>query len=124
MSASHDPKYNTSANHYEYNQRTEGSFADHEQDVWRAVITQALMDAASRSRKSEAKRTRNDALQWLLSDSRDFEAVCDNAGFDPGYIRRRAKEALARGFEWRLPNGQGWRTQERIAKSTCQRNHH
>lgn len=124
MSASHDSYNHTSPNHYEYHQRTEGSFADHEQDVWRAVITQALMDAASQSRKSEAKRTRKDALQWLLTDSRDFEAVCDNAGFDPGYIRRRAKEALSRGFEWRLPNGQGWRTQERSAKVTCPRTSH
>jgi hypothetical protein len=95
-------------------QRTNGSFADHEPSLWRAVITQALMDAASQSRKSEARRTREDALRWLFSDSSDFEAVCDNAGFDPSYIRRRVKEALARNFEWRLPNGQGWRTQSRL----------
>lgn len=94
-----------------YQQRIEGSYADHEPDLWRAVITQALMDAACHSRKLEARRTREDALSWLLSDSRDFESVCDNAGFDPGYVRKRAREALARGFEWRLPNGQGWRTQ-------------
>jgi hypothetical protein len=105
-----------SATNYNLNvqSRTSGSFADHEPGLWRAVITQALVDAASQSRKSDARRTRDDALRWLLSDSRDFEAVCDNAGFDPGYIRRRAKEALARGCEWRLPNGQGWRTQARL----------
>ncbi len=85
------------------------SFADHEPGLWRAVITQALLDAASRSRKGEAQRSRQDALRWLLSDTQDFEAVCDHAGFDPSYIRRRAKEALARNCEWRLPNGQGWR---------------
>ena len=93
--------------------RTLGSFADHEPGLWRAVITQALMDAASRSRKPESRRSRQDAIRWLLSDSSDFEAVCDNAGFDPGYVRRRAREALARGCEWRLPSGQGWRTQAR-----------
>lgn len=90
-----------------------GSFADHEPCLWRAVITQALMDAASRSRKSELRRTRNDALRWLLDDSSDFELVCDNAGLDPDYVRSRARLALARGFEWRLPVGQGWRTQAR-----------
>ena len=95
-------------------QRTHGSFADHEPGLWRAVITQALMDAASQSRKLEARRTRDAALNWLLSNDRDFESVCDNAGFDPGYVRRRAKEALARNCEWRLPNGQGWRTQARL----------
>lgn len=95
-----------------------GCIADHEHGLWRAVITQALMDAASKSRKSEAKRTRADALHWLLSESTDFETVCDNAGFDPCYVRRRAREALARGCEWRLPNGQGWRTRARLSLAT------
>ena len=113
MTATIGTTYSTTAYTASFHQRITGSFADHEQSIWRAVITQALMDAASQSRKSEAKRSRSDALHWLLSDSHDFEVVCDNAGFDPGYIRRRAKEALARGCEWRLPNGQGWRTQAR-----------
>ena len=98
--------------------RSYGSFADHEPGLWRAVITQALMDAASRSRKSEAKRSRNDAFNWLLSDSPDFESVCDNAGLDPDYVRTRARQALHRGFEWRLPAGQGWRTQARLRAQT------
>jgi hypothetical protein len=95
-------------------QRTVGSFADHEPGLWRAVITQALMDASSESRKSESKQARDVALKWLLGDSLDFEIVCDNAGFDPDYVRSRAREALHRGCEWRLPNGQGWRTQARL----------
>ncbi len=85
-------------------------FADHEPGLWRAVITQALLDAVTRSQKSDARRTRETARNWLLSETRDFEIVCDNAGFDPGYVRRRAREALLRGCEWRLPNGQGWRS--------------
>lgn len=89
------------------------SFADHEPGLWRAVITQALMDAASNSRKSEAKRTRKDALNWLLGDTPDFTVVCDNAGLDPDYVRTQARAALGRGFTWRLPAGQGWRTQAR-----------
>jgi len=116
MKATNGISNSQSAYLFSLHQRTYGSFADHEQSIWRAVITQALMDAVSQSRKSEARRTRSDALNWLLCDSADFESVCDNAGFDPGYIRRRAKEALARGCEWRLPNGMGWRTQER---ATC-----
>lgn len=115
MSTNHTSNhFDTAINHLSA-QRTLGSFADHEPGLWRAVITQALMDASSNSRKSESRRTREDALKWLLSNSSDFEAVCDNAGFDPGYIRRRAKEALARDCSWRLPNGQGWRAQARIA---------
>lgn len=89
------------------------SFADHESGLWRAVITQALMDAASNSRKSDAMRSRKDALSWLLGNTPDFEVVCDNAGLDPDYVRTKARAALMRGFVWRLPVGQGWRTQAR-----------
>ncbi len=101
-----------------YHARSIGSFADHEPGLWRAVITQALMDAASHSRKSETKRTRNAAMEWLLGHSPDFEVVCDNAGLDPDYVRTRARLALARGFEWRLPAGKGWRTQGRVVTNT------
>lgn len=90
-----------------------GSYADHEPGLWRAVITQALMDAASQSGKSEARRTRHDALHWLLHEGTDFEVVCDHAGLDPDYVRSRARKALARGCQWRLPVGQGWRTRGR-----------
>ena len=90
--------------------RTSGSFADHEPGLWRAVITQALMDAATQSSKSQARRARYDALHWLLSNDSDFETVCDNAGMDPDYVRCKARQALARGCTWRLPIGQGWRS--------------
>jgi elongation factor P hydroxylase len=93
--------------------RSRGSFSDHEPGLWRAVITQALMDAASRSSKSDAQRLRSDALSWLLSDADDFTAVCDNAGLDPDYVRSRARTALRRNCEWRLQAGLGWRTRAR-----------
>ena len=100
-------------NHYMPPTRYAGSFADHEQSLWRAVITQALMDAASKSAKSEAKRARLEALEWLLSASPDFEDVCEHAGFNPNYVREQSQRALTRGFAWRLPAGKGWRTQAR-----------
>ena len=106
------------SSHYIPPARSLGSFADHEPSLWRAVITQALMDAASRSAKSEARRAREDALNWLLGQGRDFEDVCENADLDPDYVRCKAREALARGFEWRLPAGKGWRTQARLATHT------
>lgn len=94
--------------------RSEGSFADHEPGLWRAVITQALMDAATGSNKAEARRIRQDAIAWLLSPSDDFDAVCDNAGLDPDYVRSRAAQAVQRQCIWRLPAGQGWRAQARL----------
>ena len=103
----------------QFSQTNRPSFADHEPGLWRAVITQALMDAATQSSKSQAKRARNDALSWLLSDASDFETVCDNAGLDPDYVHTKAKKALARGCQWRLPVGQGWRTLAKQAEQSA-----
>ncbi len=88
-------------------------FSDHEPSLWKAVITQALMDAASNSHKDDAGRAKRDAIAWLLNDSPDFEYVCDNAGLDPSYVRRKAIEALGRNCRWRLPAGEGWRSKQR-----------
>ena len=85
------------------------NFADHEPGLWKAVITQALMDAASKSQKAEAKRSKREALEWLTGDSSDFEVVCDHAGLDPSYVRTQIAGALMRDCSWRLPAGQGWR---------------
>lgn len=103
--------------------RSCGSFADHEPALWRAVITQALMDAASQSRKTDAQRSRHDALNWLLSNDSDLETVCDNAGLDPDYVRTKARAALARGCQWRLPVGEGWRARAREAARTLENAH-
>lgn len=89
------------------------SFSDHEPSLWKAVITQALMDAASNSNKSEACKAKRDAISWLLSDSSDFEYVCDNAGLDPDYVRTKVRQALSRQCRWRLPAGEGWRCRAR-----------
>lgn len=72
-----------------------------EMAMWAAVITQALMDAASNSAKPEARAHKEEARRWLLGGSEDFATVCDYAGYDPGYVRRRAREALARNCRWR-----------------------
>lgn len=72
-----------------------------EQALWRAVITQALMDASSRSRKMEAKYEKSQALCWLTGFGDDFKTVCDFAGFNPDYIRENSIEALKRDCKWR-----------------------
>lgn len=102
--------------------RIQGSFADHEPGLWRAVITQALMDAANASSKSQARRSRADARAWLLGQGTDFELVCDNAGLDPDYVRSRARRALERDCQWRLPIGEGWRAKARQAALAAQLN--
>jgi hypothetical protein len=73
-----------------------------EQAMWRAVITQALMDASSQSAKSEALYEKSQALCWLTGYSEDFKTVCDYAGLSPAYVRRSAIAALKRGCKWRM----------------------
>ena len=75
-----------------------------ERALWRAVITQALMDASSNSKKMELKYEKSQALCWLSAFSEDFRCVCDHAGFDPVYVRTQAVEALKRGCVWRAPS--------------------
>lgn len=69
--------------------------------LWSAVITQALMDAGSNSKKPEMKSIKAKAISWLIGDSEDFEEVCIMAGFEPEYVHKKAREAIANGCKWR-----------------------
>ena len=69
--------------------------------LWRAVITQALMDAGSRSSKPHMRVARAHAISWLSGVSPEFYTVCSLAYMDPYYVKTKAKEAMARGCSWR-----------------------
>ena len=86
-----------------------------ERAVWVAVITQAMMDALSRAKNAEARYHKEEAIRWLTGNSKDFVTVCLFAGFDPDYIRMRAKRALAAPTLWRAEPGKGKRYLERKA---------
>lgn len=86
-----------------------------ERAMWVAVITQAMMDALSRSNKIEEKYHQHEAQRWLTGGSKDFRTVCHLAGFDPDYIRTRVKRALASPRQWRAEAGKGSRYEERRA---------
>lgn len=83
--------------------------------LWIAVITQAMMDALSRLDNAEARYHKHEAIRWLTGNSPDFIEVCLNAGFDPAFIRKRAKRALISPMPWRAAPGKGVRYQERKA---------
>ena len=78
-----------------------------EQALWQAVITQALMDAASGSSKAEAQQDKMQAIRWLMGGSDDFISVCHHAGMDPEFVQQKVREALARNCRWRAEPGQG-----------------
>ena len=86
-----------------------------EQALWVAVITQAMMDALSRASSSEARYHKNEAINWLTGNSKDFVTVCLHAGLDPNYVRRKAKRSLLNPQNWRADAGKGKRYEERKA---------
>ncbi len=71
------------------------------QALWRSVIMQALIDAASNSKKRIDKLNRARAIEWLKYSDEDFIEVCTLANMDPDYVRYNAQKAMDRGCKWR-----------------------
>lgn len=84
-----------------------------EQALWTAVLTQAIQDIKSKNKKSEERAAQFLAEQWIGSE--DFFDVCERAGMNPRHVLSKIEKARERGFEWRLPAGQGWRSKARDA---------
>lgn len=87
-----------------YNSDGEDS-APGERALWRAVITQTLMDASSNSKKVIDKVERARALAWFSLRNPDFLAVCSLADMEPKYVLQKVKEAISRGCKWRKEPG-------------------
>ena len=87
--------------------------AQGEMSLWIGVVTQAMIDALGKSRDPEVLYHKHEAIHWLSEGSKDFIMVCQCAGFDPDYVRRKAKRALACPMPWRAPAGKGERYLER-----------
>ncbi len=94
-----------------------------QQALWRAVIVQALMDAACGSKKYEAIQARQEALIWLRGNSRDFATVCYYAGFEPEFVRMMVKKSLENGCKWRALPGEGKRKRSHRTTSGQQARH-
>ena len=83
-----------------------------QQELWAAVIEQALRDAKwnpdnvdkeSRSNgipHTQMLNARGDALRWLRGNTEDFKTVCDLAGLNPSYVKRLAEEQLGEDMIW------------------------
>ena len=84
-----------------------GVFLEHEktpeQKLWKAVLSQGVYEACSK-RCQALPLTYGEmrsALEWVDMSNRDFLQVCMYAGYDPGYIFRKAKNKVNK---W-MPNG-------------------
>ena len=71
--------------------------------LWRAVITQALIDASSNSKKKFAKKQKIEALRWLIDDKKNgnLKRVCCLADLEYYEVLKKVKIALSKGCRWR-----------------------
>ena len=81
--------------------------------MWRAVILQALIDAASENDRNRHMHDKIEAIYWLISGSPDFNDVCLRAGMEPREVRKQAKKAIANPRIWRRAEGMSARAMER-----------
>jgi hypothetical protein len=66
-----------------------------EQRLWRAVLSQAVDDAFGPARYEKTQKDRREA-QVFLTDYEDvsFVTVCENAGFNPSYIKDKVEKTI------------------------------
>lgn len=103
--SSYNPKHGAAAQSIEHEDPYNP--VHQEQAMWRAVIVQALMDAASTSQKAEALVWKREAEIWLRGNSNDFHTVCFYANMDPDFVREVAAKALKNQCIWRAAPGTG-----------------
>ena len=72
-----------------------------EEDLWKAVIFQALTDATSNSSKRKEKIEKANAISWLSGRSPDFKMVASLAGFELNYLQEKIREALLTKDSWK-----------------------
>lgn len=65
--------------------------------LWRSVILQALADACAHSLSPGAVLERQRARAWFFETNDGFTQVCQLAGMNPEFVRRKAREAVESG---------------------------
>jgi len=76
-----------------------GHSADPETRLFSAVLSQAVHDAFS---GHADKSDRNQAVDFLTKDSFHLCMICDLAGRDAGYVRRKIRKKLLRENGWNV----------------------
>ena len=70
-----------------------------ETKLWQAVLGQVLNDAFGPDRWNIAPKDRAEALEFLKDfKSETFIELCENAGFNPEYIKRKVRQKFAEKF--------------------------
>ena len=72
---------------------------DPETKLWQAILGQALNDAFGPDRYYTTPKDRVEALDFLKDfESESFIELCENAGYNPEYIKRKVRKKFAEKF--------------------------
>lgn len=69
-----------------------------EQELFICIIIQAIMDIvddipAGMEKTDNPKRIKNQALKWFKDNSEDYKEICDYAGEDSQWLRKKVLNA-------------------------------
>jgi len=62
--------------------------------LYKAIITQAIIDVSNNSNSTENKKYEMEAKNWLFGNSFHFRDVCNKAELDPKSVVQMAKDAI------------------------------
>lgn len=62
--------------------------------LYKAIITQAVIDATNTSDFLEAKKNEIEAKNWIFGNSEGFITACQFSGLKASYVRKIAREAM------------------------------
>ena len=76
-----------------------------EKKLWRAVLGQAFDDAFGPDRYEKTPNIKKEAVDFLTNYSDvSFINVCENAGFDPNFIKRKVQKKFCDKFTSAIKN--------------------
>ncbi len=65
-----------------------------EVSLFKAVITQAIVDASNLSCSKEYKKIELEAKAWIFGGSEDFEEICRMVKLTPSWVKKIAEEII------------------------------
>ncbi|MGB4192309.1 MAG: hypothetical protein WBJ81_07220 [Rickettsiales bacterium] len=74
------------------------NFKSKENELWKAVIYQALEDLRLPPSNKRYRTSRKQAKKWFIDEDKDFCKVCDYAGLDPKYVLKEAQKLIKQNF--------------------------
>ena len=65
-----------------------------EENLWYAVIAQALTDAAYAGNRRDPLYAKREAIEWMTTQGKDFKLVFHYAGYEYEYVARKIRKLL------------------------------